>query len=577
MKGEIFTGVKTYLSQQIRLMSIGTYDLFEDDEYELYQRLIDLGNEIEAAKQSKEDGERYTDPSVLESLKQEKAQKSEALTALIAKHSGTPRRIHPNRVLQYRKFAKSDGSIVFPNYISWDDLKLSRKIAEFASIGSRAMGLNHLDVTFDKIIVKWKSLDVLEQIVKDGFIATVKEASGDIVTRHYHLMTASAGQLRTDKVQFISDSMWQKIEQKLQCGLTWDKINANGGINANKLMAYIGVDFSAVDPWDTFNIDKAIVVDEFQGDVTGEMQYIKQDYTSEIGIRTVEIDHTDGCGMMLPRVSRKNFMVRGPWVKGLLTPFDFVSFCKEHNVPCKIKDTWGKEHDLIAEDIEVIFTNSQLKLWKYYSSWDDYKENYKRCGCSFARTNYEEDYIPDTDICYQMLQTLTDFTDDELDRFCEPTIRKIENLARDQNAMLRTLGADMNSPSPYLRAMAMYPELLRDGYARESLKAIKKRMILNSKSGKIRCHNKRLFAIPDMYAVCENWFCHEEHPKGLLADGEVYCSVYANKPEVAVLRSPHLYMEWTVRKLNVSEDVRKWFISGGIYTSCHDLISRVLQ
>lgn len=558
-------------------MSIGTYDLFEDDEFETYWNIISLSNQIAALELEKKNGETFSDPSEMEKLKKEKRIQSEKLSSLIASHAGKPRKVQPNRVLMHRKFVDANGNVNFPEYITWDTLKISRRIAEFASIGSRAMGLKHNDVTFDKIIVKWKSVDMLEQIVRDGFLMTVKEPSGDIVTRHYHLLTASAGQLRTDKIQFISDSMWQKIEQKLQCGLTWDKINANGGINANKFMAYVGVGFSAVDPWETFNIDKAIVVDEFEADVTGKMQYIRPDYTSEIGTRTVSIDHTDGCGMMLPRVSRHNFMVRGPWVKGLLTPFDYLSFCKEKGVPAKMKDVWGKEHDLIAEDIEVIFTKSQVKLWKYYPSWDAYKANYKKYGCSFARTNYEEDYISDTDICYQMLQTLTDFTDEELDAFCESSVRKIENLARDQNAMLRTLGADANSPSPYLAALAIYPELLRDGYAKESLKAIKKRMVLNSKSGKIRCHNKRLFAIPDMYAACEFWFCGDKHPKGLLADGEVYCQVYANKPEVAVLRSPHLYMEWTVRKMNTFAEVRKWFISGGIYTSCHDLISRVLQ
>lgn len=574
----IFTGTKTYLSQQIRLMSIGTYDLFEDDEFETYWGIISLNNQLAAMEQEKkEHGETFADPTVMENMKAEKFALSEKLSALISSHAGTPRKVQTKRVLMTRKFTDADGNVHFPDYVTWDTLKISRRIAEFASIGSRAMGLKPDEVTFDKIIVKWKSTDMLEQIIRDGFLMTGKEPSGDIVTRHYHLLTASAGQLRTDKVQFISDSMWEKIEPKLQCGLTWEKINQQGGINANKFMAYVGVGFSAVDPWETFNIDKAIVIDEFEADVTGDMQYIRPDYTSEFGAHTVTIDHTDGCGMMLPRVSRHNFMVRGPWVKGLLTPFDYLAFCKEKGVPASVKDVWGTEHDLMAEDIEVIFTKSQVKLWKYYPSWEAYKAAFKEYGCSFARTNYEEDYIPDTDICYQMLQTLTDFPDEELDAFCEPSIRRIENLAHDQNAMLRTLGADESSHSPYLAALALYPELLRDGYARESLKAIKKRMILNNRSGKIRCHNKRLYVIPDMYAACEYWFCHEPHPKGLLKNGEVYCQVYANKPEVAVLRSPHLYMEWTVRKLNASEEVKKWFISGGIYTSCHDLISRILQ
>lgn len=91
------------------------------------------------------------------------------------------------------------------------------------------------------------------------------------------------------------------------------------------------------------------------------------------------------------------------------------------------------------------------------------------------RTNFEEDYIPDTTINYQMLQTLVDFGDEEIEEFTRKTHDRIQNIAQDQETMLRVLHADAGSTDPYCQALQMYPALLRDAYARESLKAIKKR------------------------------------------------------------------------------------------------------
>jgi hypothetical protein len=143
--------------------------------------------------------------------------------------------------------------------------------------------------------------------------------------------------------------------------------------------------------------------------------------------------------------------------------------------------------------------------------------------------------------------------------------------------MLRTLRANEESENPYNRALSIYPELLREAYSRETLKAIKKRWTLDAKSGKIKCDNKRLFVIPDMYAACQHWFMGQEQPEGLLKNGEVACRPYRGKDKVACLRSPHLYMEWVIRDVVHDQSVYDWFYTDGIYTSCHDLISKVLQ
>ena len=557
---------KSYLKNQIRLVSLTNYDLFTDQEYDLYMQVVEAKNELNKLANKDPTNEK------IPWLKQRKKKAVEDLVAMVKQHIGTPRVVRLKSVLYHK-----DEDKPFPEGATWKNLKFSKKISEFASDLSRAMGLSHLDYTFDKIVVKWKSADVLQQLVLDGFYFDLMNPDGTVTRKHYRCFTASAGQLRRDKVVFMSDDMWEKIHERLECGLSWERINELGGANVNKYLAYIALSSSASDEWTDFDIDRCIVVDEFKGEVTDRLMYIKPDYSYEIGDVTVEIDHTDGCGMMSPEVSVYNFMVRGPWFKGLLASFDFIKFCKKKGVPPKIKDAWGKEHDLEAEDIKIIFTTSQFKMWKYYSSWDDYKNNFKRCGAKFCKTHYEEDEIEETYTNYQVLQTLEDVTDEEIQRFTHREHERILELTKNKDAMLRTLRANELSESPYKAALAIYPELLREAYTRSQLKDIRRRMLFDAKSGKIRTSNKRLFAIPDLYAACEHWFMGEEHPQGLLKNGEIACKVFRLQGRADVLRSPHLYMEHAIRTIRNDPIVSEWFYTNGVYTSCHDPISRILQ
>ena len=66
--------------------------------------------------------------------------------------------------------------------------------------------------------------------------------------------------------------------------------------------------------------------------------------------------------MILPSLSDKNFMFRAPWIKGLLGVYDFVGQIKENEYSPVIKDIYGKEHNVIEEDIQIIFTKSQFKM-----------------------------------------------------------------------------------------------------------------------------------------------------------------------------------------------------------------------
>jgi hypothetical protein len=364
------------------------------------------------------------------------------------------------------------------------------------------------------------------------------------------------------------------------CGLSVEYINSKGGININKFLAYLALCNGATEEFRNFNIDKTVVVDDFTTDVFGEVDYIDPK-TYKINRKKMEVPvtHTDGCGMMLPKVSRKNFMVRLPWVKGLLSPFAFDEFCREHRLSGDITDIYGRKYNIFDDGIEVIFTKSQFKMWKYYDSWKDYTAKYKSNKCKAGKCNEDENYVRNAKFNYQMLQTLSDITDDELNIITEKSRNDILNISSDRQTMLKVFGAVScrQNKNPFQQALELYPEMLADVYTKEVLKMIKKKLVRNGRSGKFGINGKYTFIIPDLYAFCGRLFAGTDVPDGLLADGEVYCGMFPGNAELDCLRSPHLYREHAVRSNSVNAVSRKWFITNGLYTSSHDLISKLLM
>lgn len=448
-------------------------------------------------------------------------------------------------------------------------------ISVFDSTLTRTMKIPENTISKDIMIVQTYFFDVIEDIILDGYI---------FKNEKYICLTASAGQIRTKKTVFIKESVWNEHHNTLTCGLSIEDINSKGGVNINKYLAYLALCNSATDEWKEFDITKSIVVEDMETMVEGVVDLI-DDKTYEIK-RTkmdIPINHTDGCGMILPRKSKKNMMVRLPWVKGLLISMPFDKFIREHskdgNYCGIVKDIYGKPHDIIKENIEVIFTKSQFKMYKYFDSWSHYKENFIKYKCQAGKCNEEEDIFNNAKINYQMLQTLTDMTNKELEKISEKTKSNIINIGSDRKTMLKVLGVvDSNTNKNYIQqALEIYPELLNDTYSKEILKQVKKSMVKDARSAKLDIEGKYTFISPDLYAFCEYLFLGDKNPKGLLNDREVYCRLYKDKPELDCLRSPHLYKEHAIRKNVIDKVKSRWFTTNALYTSCHDIISKILM
>lgn len=449
-----------------------------------------------------------------------------------------------------------------------DSLRDNKVISLFDSVLTRTLGIKENTLSEEIMVVQTYHFEVLKDIIDKGFLHNNEK---------YVYFTSSAGQIRTKKSCFIKKSTYNKYQDALTCGLSIEKINSLGGSSINKWNSYMALSNSASSPWE-IDIDRAIVVNDLETDVSSLVDYIDRD-TYEITRKTmnIPIEHTDGCGMILPTLSRKSFMVRLPWVKGLLVPFDFRKFAEE-NKAFKVTDIYGKEWDVVKDDVQIIFTKSQFKMWKYYSSWEEYQGNYKKYGCLGAKLN-EEDPSVEGKLTYQMLQTLTDISDEELIQMSSKTVKEITTLGTDKETMLRVLGATEKKKhrTALQDALLLYPELLNDDHTKEIIKNKKKSMIKDAKSGKLLVDGARYtYLCPDLYAFCEKLFLNIQNPKGLLSGSDVHCSLY-DEGDIDILRSPHLFREHGVRWNKKDEKYEKWFITPGVYTSIHDPISKLLQ
>ena len=309
------------LTKQIHLFSIDTSAFYESDEQYIHQRLLKL------YKLRKQNLSKWKKAAVNRVIKKEKAKLTDLLD----------RRLEDNKPRQLSQSVLIDRNVV----------------SLFESALTRALEIPTNSLTYDLMILNVFFFQVFKSLVRDGF-----EYNGE----KYIFLTASAGQIRQKRAVFIRESAYDKVQSRIMCGLSIEDINRRGGINPNKFLAYVALTNSATDVWENFDIDKSIVVDDFESDVFGQVDFI-DDVTYEITRqeKNINLCQTDGCGMMLDGPTR---MVRLSWIKGLLVHFPFDEFIREKcpGGKCIVTDIYGEEHDILGEGIRYIFTKSMFKL-----------------------------------------------------------------------------------------------------------------------------------------------------------------------------------------------------------------------
>lgn len=536
---------------------------------------------------------------------------------LISRHKKYKKTVEIKKIVE-EKFNEEINKFKGVRKLNRKSLTKTNLISLFESSLTRTMNFKVDEITNDIIIIRPYHYVIFNQLVKNGYDLNVGlDENNKIKKAHFRILTASAGQIRTKKCVFINEELWKQKEKTLLCGLTIEDMNNSSehGMNLTKFMAYLALNNSATDEITDFDIDRCIVVEDFETNVKGLVDYIDVNKLKdndiedciERKIMEVPITHSDGAGLMLPKVNTRNFMIRLPWVKGLLTPCHFINFCKTERKRLndnnkwvddlnnfKVADIYGIEHDLQEEDIQIIFTKSQFKAYKYYtndldskgnivrSGWDKYKQWFKEYDCKANMCNLEptRKEFRKASLNYQMLQSSTDVTDEEIKYFTKPVCEYIYNGYTDIKTQLDMLKATKENKyrNNLQTALMIYPEMIQESYCKSLLSDMLNKKKKQAKFAKFKVDGTYTFLIPDIYAWMENLFNGNKNPKGILTHTKtVSCKLYKNVNHVVVNRSPHLYRELGIEINVVNKKTNKWFTTDGCYTSCHDLISKLLQ
>ena len=336
---------------------------------------------------------------------------------------------------------------------------------------------------------------------------------------------------------------------------------------------------------------------ELKRDIKKQIKEISNKYhTCEIKEMPVDIPFTDGFGLALKE--KGSFMVRLPFVKGLIShvPYSkFKKWCKDNGRKIgKVTDIYGKEYDIDKNGIEYIFTKSQFKMHKYYNNvldecgnviktgWEVYQENFKKYNCSACITNLEDKHIKlNAKSNYQVLQTLTtEMTDDDIVEIIGEDIETLKGIGNDYKAMLKILNADEKNAkmSPLQMSLIRYPEMLKDQYVKNYLKNMKKSVIKKLRSGKVTINGAYTFIIPDPVACLQWWLLGERDLKqlGFIHGNNVRCALFDEGEEVDCLRSPHLDHAHCIRTIIEDADLKKWYPTNGLYVGVEDTMSKFL-
>lgn len=447
------------------------------------------------------------------------------------------------------------------------------------------------DILFvpDIITIKMNSKKDYIQLTKHGF-----SINGIKFTR----FVCTAAYLRRNVVGFINEKYFQKINEILMCGLDGKLKETNLG----KFSAYYGLFMSAVNKVDT---PRVCVVPDCE--TVLEKQMVDFIVTDENGKRHIEerekdmpMNWFDGMGLISPSMAKKwqenleldylpsGFIIRSAYIKGLVVPFDFHKFAKEIAHKDTIKDAWGVEYNI--NDIDVILTISQFKMWKAYENWQEYLSYANKYGhiwgVSRVNKKYDDEYVLTN---YQYLQTLN-LSKEDICNLAKPTVDWINKIGTGNlgYVLLYLLGcqgeeiddfsaedildkAEMN----FVKGIMLDPELLKDNYVRTQICKTLKRKIKDAKIGRLWVRGNYAFQISDPYALCEWAFNMEVH--GLVGAYKMYCNFWnkrTSSKKILCCRSPLVHgSEHLLRELECTDEMKDWYryLESGIVNSVKDM------
>ena len=369
----------------------------------------------------------------------------------------------------------------------------------------------------------------------------------------YRRLLGTTGGVKNNTIVFVNEKLLPELKKRINNGRDLTK-----QFTPAKLEAYNALVCSSSTP---VSMPHGVIVvhdciTHFKSDVielddTGldqpSMKYIKD--------KDIELIDSDGYGLAMPKLMERwgneigedfllpGCVIRNSFCKGAVFPVDFHKFADEHNVSA-ITDVWGNTYDI--HDIELVLTESMLKLWDSYSSIDDYLKNCEENHYTFAITKSSEEELENVrTMNYQFLQSY-DFTDEQIDELIAPTVNEIKDILSDdyRKTILYTKGIGLNEnniqhlDNSFATALMIEPKMKNDPYVQNQIYTMIRKRIDDAKVGVLKVPANYSLVSGDPYSLCQSMFGLEV--TGLLKAGQVYSKYWIDKgiDKIVSFRAP---------------------------------------
>lgn len=420
----------------------------------------------------------------------------------------------------------------------------------------------------------------------------------------YKRILASSGNVRNKKVIFVKRDLYDKAMEILLCGIDKDAEHKQ----LSKYNAYIGLANSDTLP---VSSPRIVVIDDFENTIEEIFDIVTKDEKGNFNVKNdvkkqFKFMPFDGAGLVDVSQARK-----WTWELGLLKKLDngrevldylpssfqfrqsiglkgnlYVMDIKEYvkKLPKekqKIVDVWGKEHDIINENgellIDAILTKSQFKFKNYYASFEDYEDKFNEELYGYKRTfniakwgnkqNKDEAMLS-----YQPLQTL-ELDIEDIKELCSPTIERIKKISTDADEFIKFRGLEERNGDripQYYKALKENKELFNDSYIKEKVNKDIAKIKDNALKGGIIVSGNYQTLTPDLVAFME--YATGQEVKGVVKAHEVYCKYWKEKEvkQIDIIRFPHIAMEHCLADMIEQEQEEFKYINDGVIMSIWD-------
>lgn len=369
----------------------------------------------------------------------------------------------------------------------------------------------------------------------------------------YKWLLGTTGGVKNNTIVFVNEELLPEIKSRINNGR-----DMSMKFTPAKLEAYMALVCSSSTP---VSMPNGIVVvhdcithftsDIIELDDTGleqpSMKYIKD--------KKIELIDSDGYGLAMPQLMKRwgeeigedyllpGCVIRNSFCKGAVFPIDFQKFAKDNGFN-EITDVWGNTYNI--NDIELVLTESMLKLWDSYSSLEDYLSNCEKNHYTFGITKSSEEELENVrTMNYQFLQSY-DFTDDQIDELIAPTVNEIKEILSDdyRKTILYTKGVGLNKnnvqnlDNSFTTALMIEPSMRNDPYIKSQIHSMIKKRIDDAKVGVLKVPANYSLVSGDPYSLCQSMFGMEV--TGLLKAGQVYSKYWIDKgiDKIVSFRAP---------------------------------------